>query len=297
MDAQQIAKYNRNHKLKLFLNATAAIFTAFIPFNDAYTAMLALMTSLEEFITKQQTDSKGPSADKRNAKKAMATFWSEVALRASVKFRRDNNQTLFDELNTPESEIDGLPDSEAVAKCQQIHAILDENLASLAGYLIDADTLTAGTAITNAFHELIGKPKVIQELKKVAGDKIVEFLKEIDDQIDDMDRLISGIEDDDFKEGFEANKEIDDPATKNTRLKGVMYGQDEETVQKGGTIKIIDINRQTTSNNLGLYEIFKFKAGIYIVEYSAPGKVTQQHTITFKLGKTVEMDVFMVDEE
>ncbi|MEI6852778.1 MAG: carboxypeptidase-like regulatory domain-containing protein [Bacteroidota bacterium] len=273
---------------------------------SAITDMAGDVTNLDISVSKilaaemiQTADNTGVTVDVNQKKKLMAETVIQYAHKGLPKAKAAHRPDLIKKLKHEVGYIFRAKKADALTRANEIKAILSDNIVF--PNIKPAD-ITAMVDAIKAYNLAQVNPADVRTVKKVEGTSAVaEATKLADDAVENIYDYFLG----EYKitkpalvtELAEAiGLEIE--GVRHTRF--VVMCKDANPPQgaitnllEGVMVKIVELNREAVSDINGMADISKFKAGTYHVEFSKVGFVTKQMIITFKQGKTQEIEVQM----
>lgn len=160
-----------------FLAENIAIWTASVPFTDAYNAYIAIIAEIQALITIIELDRKGIAEAKAQKEKLMigkAIFLRNAAIPYANSINDIELRAFFD---ISESELDNLRDTILVEKAQGFHDKGVTIVAGLGVYGIDAIWLADLQMFIDDYDGYVTKPRTAISERKTANAQVIEKIK------------------------------------------------------------------------------------------------------------------------
>ncbi len=294
MNNQQANKKNMFNKLLIFFAANGATWLTFTRLKDAVTAFISINTDIDKAVQAQTLNIKGVALDKKKFRKAMAVILVKFARKARVYAHDINNNTLEELFNIHKEDF--LTGKETVArdKAQGILDAINNHIGPLAAYnILPANVTAIGAAIKN-FADTLGTPGEAEGETEAGTTDLAKLFEDADTQLDIIDDLlITEYEEDEpnLVEQYRNNRKIDNIGVHHTGLRVHVAYTNNGLDAEGIKMRIVELDKESTSDILGLVEIIKCKAGTYHVEFSGSNVSTRTLVITIKRGEILSMAV------
>ena len=301
MNAQQTAKITMYRTTEQIQDTNASII-ATVP------ALVALVAAFKTIIvsileTTQLTDVNltGITADKGNAKQHLARTTSDFADIISAFASATKNATLKQEVNYSYYKLTRLRDESLVPVCRIIYTRADENLDALRDYGITPQKLTLLDTAINDYAAKSPKTRTAVANRQAHNANLRELFKQADDILkNQMDGLMKNFRTShpDFYNAYFAAREVIDPHTTVTQLKGTVIDASDEKPIKGATVTIVELNKSKTTNLNGEYSFKPAENGTFTLKIEKPGYAPyQKEELEIKTGHIIHWHASLVLNE
>ena len=299
MNAYQKAKVNMVKTVVEYCDENAAIIAAVAAFVSALAQVKAKLSLLDENEQLTAVPITGIAADKNDRRKTMTDFGFDVSGMLYAYASSIDNNTLKAEVDYPISAFTRMRDSEIAVVCRTIHERGVENVNTAKDFGINADLLAdLLTAIEN-YEASLTKPRTAIGKRKTQKANIAELIREIDEiLINQMDRMMSRFRttNPDFYETYFNLREIIDPNTTHTQLKGTITDAATGNPISNATITIVEPAKTAASDATGKYSIKPAPFGKFTVTVTKPGYTAfQKEDVVIKVGESTVLDVSLVE--
>jgi hypothetical protein len=263
--------------------------------------LVVVEKKIEEAGKKQSLDTSGAVDDNQAAKMVMARLAVKFGLRGAVKARNAGNHQLAEQLGHYVNYILKAAKGLAIQRAGDIADALSANLA-ICNNVTAADVVSINDAIT-AFRAIETEPVSLIEEKKAGGtDLLPPLFKEADEIIENLYNLVYSYyfeNDTALVDEFYLAMQIIDTGVHHTGLIALCVNANPlpdavTNALEKVMVKIVELNLIAHSDIMGLAGFAKVKPGIYHVEFSLDGFVTQTFIVKFIRGRMKEIEVEMV---
>lgn len=295
MNANQKAKVNMVKTIVEYCDENTAIIAAVAAFVSALSqvkAKLAVLDENEQFTAVPIT---GIAADKNDRRKTMTGFGFDVSEMLYAYASSTDNKTLKAEVDYPMSAFTRMRDSEIAVVCRTIYDRGVENVDAAKDFGINTDLLADFLTAIEAYEASLTKPRTAIGKRKTHKANIAELIREIDEILtNQMDKMMSKFRTThpDFYETYFNLREIIDPTTTHTQLKGTITDAADGKPLGNATITIVDQSKTAVSDATGKYTIKPAPFGKFTVTVAKPGYTTfQKEDVVIKVGESTVLDV------
>ncbi len=283
----------------LVLASNAAVVALRPALGVAQTALLAVVAAIESADLAQRKNIKGVTVNKQQLHDGLVNQTFSVASAMKAYAHVIGDAVLFDEVSIAKSKLKRLDDGLLPQTAQFMHDRANGLILLLADYGITAPVLTTfQTAITNykgsvdqpreAVADRMAQTNLIPVLNKQGMDLIKNEMTPI------IETLLSS--EPVFYDTYFAAKEVIDSGQTHTTVKG----KATDSVTGDGIFKMqvemigTNTDLKTTTDVTGVYQISKFKGGVYSFVFTHPDfKPAKVPNVKIPLGGSVEVSVVM----
>lgn len=298
MTAYRKAKLLMAKGLASFLDENPAIVATVVAFQTAVNALKDKIAAIDDIAELSSLSIVGITADKRFSKESLCQLTADIAGMIYAFAVDTKNNALKEEVNLSISRLKRKGDTELLQICQAIHDRAEENKGSLGDYGITNEMIAElQTAIDNYAaaspkpRTAIGKRKTRKEIEK-------QLFKELDEILNDRMDALSGKfrkSHPEFYQTYQNLREIIDPSTTTTQLKGTITDASTNAPIKGATITVIQLNKTAVTDSSGEYSIKPIEHGKFTVKVEKTGYETYENDeIEIKMGDILDLDVSLV---
>ncbi len=301
-----INKMNAYQKAKLLMvkgiiqlcDEFPAIVSLVVAFQTAVTALKAKVAEIEETAELSSLSLAGITADKRNFKEIVCQLTVDIAGMISAYAVETSKITLKEEVNLTISRLKRKSDTELVLICQAIHDRAVEHKDALEDYGVTVGMTTALQTAIDDYAAASPKPRTAIGKRKTRKEIIKQLFKELDAILNErMDALMGKfrITHPEFYQTYFNLREIVDPSTTTTTLKGTITDSSDATPLKNATITVVELSKTAKTDSSGEYSIKPIEHGKYTVTITKDGYQTfEDDEIEIKMGDIRHLDVGLV---
>jgi len=302
-----INKMNAYQKAKLLMvkgiiqlcDEFPAIVSLVVAFQTAVTALKAKVAEIEETAELSSLSLAGITADKRNFKETVCQMTADIAGMIYAYAVETSNITLKEEVNLTISRLKRKSDTELVLICQAIHDRGFENKDALVDYGVTTEMLTALQTAIDDYAAASPKPRTAIGKRKTRKEIIKQLFKELDAILNErMDALMGKFRTThpEFYQTYFNLREIVDPSTTTTTLKGTITDSADATPIKNATVTVVELGKTAQTDSAGKYSIKPIEHGKYTVKIEKDGYQTfEDDEIEIKMGDIGHLDVSLVN--
>jgi len=295
MNANQKAKVNMVKTVVEYCDENAAIIAAVAAFVSALSQVKAKLALLDENEQLNAVSITGIAADKNDRRKTMTSFGFDVSEMLYAYASSTDNKTLKAEVDYPMSAFTRMRDSEIAVVCRTIHDRGVENVNTAKDFGINTDLLADFLTAIEAYEASLTKPRTAIGKRKTHKANIAELIREIDEILtNQMDKMMSKFRTThpDFYETYFNLREIIDPTTTHTQLKGTITDAADGKPLGNATITIVEQSKTASSDPTGKYTIKPAPFGKFTVTVTKPGYTTfQKEDVSIKVGESTVLNV------
>ena len=300
MNAQQQAKLTMSRTTEQILDDNASIIAA-VP---ALVSLIVLVKSvIASILTATQladVNLTGIAADKGNAKNHLAFTASDFADIIGSFASATKNATLKQEVNYSYSKLWRMRDEALAPVCRIIHDRAAENLDALRDYGITPQKLSAFDAAINDYVAKTPKTRTAIVNRRTQNANLRALFNQLDDILkNQMDGLMKNFRTShpDFYNAYLAAREVIDPHTTVTQLKGSVIDASDEKPIKGATVTIVELNKLKTTNLNGEYSFKPAENGTFTLKIEKEGYAPyQKEELEIKTGHIIHWHASLVRE-
>lgn len=299
MNAQLEAKLTMFQTVEDHCDANPGIIASNVAFQTAFDNFKTKVVAINS--TAQQADLAltGLAAGKKTSKKDLCSLAADVASIAYAFADATANDTLKSEVDYNLSDLQKMKDSLLAPRCQNIHDLTFENLAALGDYGITAATLTSLQNAINGYTETIPKPRTALSNRKTLNSNLRQFFKEAEAILENrMDKLVVAFKsaNPDFVKTYFSVRQIIDPHTTTTQLKGIVTDKTDETPIKDATVTVVELSKTQKTNSSGEYSFKPIPNGTYTLRVTKEGFQNFEIVeVQVKLGEIKHFNVELIN--
>lgn len=294
MNANQTAKVKMFKDVVEYCDENTFLIATVAALQTALNLVKAKLVLLDEAAQSSAVPITGIAADKGNRRKIMTDLAIDVASMVFAYASASDNNTLKAEVDYPEYKLTRLRDADAVIVSRTIHDRAVEDIVRLEDYGITPALLASFLTAIEEFETSIPKPRTAIGKRKTQKANVTEFIREIDVILEtQMDKLMSKfrISNPDFYETYFNLREIVDPSTTHTQLKGTITDSADGKPISNAVITITEPSKAATSGADGKYSIKPAPFGKFTVTVTKTGYQSfQAEDITIKVGESTVLN-------
>jgi hypothetical protein len=296
MNAEQNAAITMFMRVKLVFDAHNSLFNDYEPLQEQIDLFKTEISGLDNYIQQQGLDSVGVTDDKSSKKKLAIDLLMPMIRKGRSYARKVKDTNLAHLLDVVEADFKG-DELVAVNLGENIIKAIEANLKNLEPYNVTESQVTAGKLAIDAFKAAVGTPQQQIDISKVATANLNKGIKNIKKILVECDDLLIGefatTNKNEVAE-YKAARKIGSSVGQHTAIIAHIYADSEHLLPIEGAIgTIAELKKTDDSDENGLLEISKFKAGTYTLLIKAKGFADKEIKFTVKSGKRVEVDVVM----
>lgn len=299
MDSLQQARLNSYQTIETHCNNNAAIVATIPAFQNAFNDFKAKIVEIIAADRQQNIDLTGITADKAQLKKTLCERASIIAGAIFAFASTNSNNELKQQMNVSLSKLLKTSDNQLAARCRNIHDTGAANLDVLKDYGINAAKLTALQTDIDEYAAAAPKPRAVRTQRKTATGSLRELFKQADQMLEErMDPLIGLLKETnpDFAATYANAREIDDPSTTTTQLKGVITDKTGGSPIKGATVTVVDTAQTMKTDSTGEYLFKPIIFGKHTLRVTKEGfNDFEDDEVEVKLGTVNHLDVILVN--
>lgn len=292
MNAKLTAKLTMYRTTEQIQDTNASIIAAVPALVTVVAAFKAIIVSILEMTELTDLNLSGIAAAKSDSKQHLARITSDYADIISAFASATKNAALKEEVNYSYHKLSKMRDESLVPVCRIVHARAEENLDALRDYGITPQKLTL---LDNAINDYAAKsPKTHAAIanRQAHNANLRELFKQADDILkNQMDGLMKNFRTShpDFYNAYLAAREIIDPHTTVTQLKGSVFDTEDKPL-KGAIVTIIELNKSAKTNTKGEYLFKPVEHGKFTVTITKDGyQIYQKEEVELKIGKIAHL--------
>lgn len=275
-----------------------AVVALVVAFQTALNALKAKVLEIEETALLGSLSIAGITDEKKSFKEIVCQLTIDIAGMIYAYAVETANSTLKQEVKLTLSSLKRKSDTELALICQSIHDRALEFKAQLNDYGVTNDMTTAlQTAITDYAaaspkpRTAIGKRKTRKEMLKQQFKDLDEILKERMDNLMGKFRTSNA----EFYESYFNLREVPDPHTTTTQLKGIVTDAANSAPIKDAVITVVEPNKTTKTNSKGEYSFKPIAFGKVTVTVTKENyQPYENDEIQIVLGDITHLDVSLI---
>lgn len=299
MNAQSEAKLTMFQTVEDHCEASSGIIAANVAFQTAFDNFKTKVAAIIN--TAQQADLAltGLAAGKKTSKQDLCNLAADVAAITYAFADATANDTLKGEVNYTLSDLSKMKDSLLAPRCQNIHDLAFANKTALVDYGITAAILTNLQTAIDSYTETIPKPRTAVSNRKTLNSNLKQTFKETEAILENqMDKLVVAFKsaNPDFVQTYFTVRQIIDPHTTTTQLKGVVTNKLDETPIKDASVTVVELGKTEKTKSTGEYHFKPILNGTYTVRVTKAGfQNFETDEVQVKLGEIHHLNVEMIN--
>jgi hypothetical protein len=285
----EMAKFNT---VKIFINTNEDAYHDDVPFKKAVVAFMASYGLNLDAAAKAFPNNKGFSIEKKNGKIKLSKNASNLAGRAHVTLKAQDETTLLEKLLTFPSAYMDVADSQCGKLAQEQHDLMSTNIDLLTDYVSAPQLLLLQTDITN-FLSLQGTSELEHEASPDLTKKFVKSFYPVRHDIADLKFLARVYEDsdNDFFTKFMTACGMPVVNIHHTYVAIHATGADSGKAIENIVFTLTNAKKSATTDWEGNALIEEVKAGKDVLTGVYNGKTVYVGHITILIGKTVSFNL------
>lgn len=299
MNAQQEAKLTMSRTTEQILDDNASIVAAVPALVSLIILFKGVIVSILNTAQLADVNLTGIAQDKGSAKSHLAFTASDFADIIGSFASATKNATLKQEINYSHSKLLRMRDEALAPVCRIIHDRAEENLDALRDYGITPQKLAAFDTAINDYAAKTPNTRTAIVNRRTQNANLRELFKQLDDiLINRMDGLMKNFRTShpDFYNAYLAAREIIDPHTTVTQLKGSVMDASDEKPLKGATVTIVELNKSKTTNLNGEYSFKPAENGTFTLKIEKEGYAPyQKEELEIKTGHIIHWHASLVE--
>lgn len=284
--------------LVTFLNENTALVATIAAFQTAFDALKAKIVEIDDTAELSSLSIAGITTEKKNFKETVCQLTFDIAGMVYAYAVENANSTLKQEMKFSISQLKRKGDAELVQFCQAIHDRTFEIKEALKNYGITDDLLTAQQTAIDDYAAASPRPRTAIGKRKTRKEIIVQLFREMDEILNDrMDALMGKFRtsEPEFYQTYFNLREVVDPSTTTTQLKGFIKDAADNKPIKAATVTVVELNLNTKTDSSGEYAFKPINHGKFTVKITAEGyQPFEDDEIEIKMGDIRHLDVSLV---
>ncbi|CAN5542538.1 hypothetical protein BH10ACI1_BH10ACI1_26700 [soil metagenome] len=298
MEARQEAKLTMFRTVELHCDNNPAIIGLVVAFQTVFAIFKAKIVEIINATQLVDLSLQGITADKTNRKQNLAQMAADIAGINFAFASANGNLMLKQEMNLKFNKLITTRDDQLAPRCQNIYARATENLEALRDYGIQAPQLAAFQTAINEYQAVTPKPRTAVSQRKAQNANLRRLFKEADAILNDqMDRLVVNfrVSNPDFVAQYFSNRQIIDPATTTTQLRGKVTAKSDGAPIHNAEITVVELSKTVNTNITGNYSIKPIANGKYTIRVIKPDfNDFEIFEFEVKLGDVTTLNVALV---
>lgn len=296
MNAKQIAKLKMSKLIENHCTENTSILGENIAFQANTVKLKAKNDAAAETAQRAELALKGIAAGKTVQKKDMCGLVADTAGIVFTFAIDTANEALKAEVDYSLSALLKMKDSLLILRCRNILDRAVENKRTLVDYGVTDRMLTDLQTIVTNYAETIPKPGAAKGSRKTLNSNLIQILKEIDAILLSMDKQIVTFKTahPDFVQTYFNLREIPDPQTTVTQLKGVVTASPDEKPIKNALVTVVEPGKTAKTKSTGEYSFKPIPHGKFTVRITAEGFADfEKDEVEIKLGAVNNLNTTM----
>jgi hypothetical protein len=294
MTAYQKAKILMAKGIIQLCDESTAIIALVAAFQTALTSLKAKIAEIEDTAELSSLSLTGIAVEKKNFKEQLCLQTADIAGMIYAYAVASGNSALKAEVALPVSRLKRKSDTELIAISQAIHDRGIEHKSVLDDYGITIELLAGLQAAIEDYAAAAPKPRTAISKRKTRKEILKQLFKELDEILNDrMDTLMGKFRTShpEFYQTYFNLREIVDPSTTPTQLKGKITDAVTNAPVKNASIAIVELAKSTNSDSSGNYFFKPVEHGKFTVNVTAEGYANFQSTgVEVKLGANTTLN-------
>lgn len=305
MNSKQISRQSMFVRVDFFLIANSAIVTTLPNYSQHYAEFVAGINTIKILSQEQMFDKSGFITTKKRLKLALAQLAFDVSKKMQAFATFTGQDVLLSEIRFTESELKYASDEEVIKYAQGIHNRAQANIADLANYDINAETLTTLLSTLNDFEASIPNASIDKAARKENTAQIAAVIKTTEKALEKIDVTIEIIrlKEPQFYNEYKNLRKPVETGTGSLALKGIVTDAETKqpvknanivlTIKENGSLVSAGNNGKIvkTSATKGGFYIKLMPNGIYNVVVSKNGYSKQKATIAVTNGELTRLNI------
>jgi hypothetical protein len=295
MNKNQNAKFKMYRATEKHCGDNTEITKNMPAFVTAFNNFKAIIADINETTQAKSVVLRGIAIDKNESRQNLGSKVNEIAGLIFAFASATGNNTLKQEVNVSEARLLQNNEERFVSRCQNVYAKGVENVALLADYGINNQTLNDLRAALDDYLAKSPNTRTAASNRKTLNANLTVLFKQADTVLkEQMDKLIVVFraEHPDFVTTYETNRIIIDAGSKTTQLKGKVTSQSDGQPIKGAVVTVVEANLTVLTDAKGEYLVKPILVGKYMVRFNAAGFTTKEiDDVDAKLGAVNVLNV------
>ncbi|MBS1794867.1 MAG: carboxypeptidase regulatory-like domain-containing protein [Acidobacteria bacterium] len=298
MNAKHESKFTMYRGVERHLETNSDIIAAVPAVGAAFEAFRAVIAAIVAATRATGVNLSGIAVDKSNSRQTLAQTAADIAGFIRAYATVIGNNTLRAEVNYPVSKIVRIRDEQVVPRCQIIHDRGAENLRELESYGVTQSRLDELQRAIDLYAAKTPVTRAALSHRKMLNQKLRDLFREGDEILGErLDPLMRNFRTTaaDFYRTYESIREIRDPLTTPTTLKGRITDAADGTPVKGAAVTLVGLGETAVTDSRGEYRFKPVDHGRHLVRIVKEGYQTfENDEIDVKLGDIKHLDVGLV---
>ena len=298
MNAKLTAKLTMYRTIEQIQDTNASIIAAVPALVSVVAVFKAIIASILETTELTDVNLTGIAADKGNAKQHLARTTSDYAAIIAAFASATKNATLKQEVNYSYTKLAKMRDEALAPICRIIHDRAKENLDALHDYGITSEKLALLDTAIGDYAAKSPKTRTAIVNRQAHNTNLRELFKQADDILkNQMDGLMKNFRatHPDLYNAYFAAREIIDPHTTVTQLKGSVFDASEDKPIKGAVVTIVELGKSKTTNTNGEYSFKPAENGTFTLKIEKEGYAPyQKQELEIKTGHIIHWHAILV---
>ena len=299
MTGYQKAKLQMAKGLVTFLDENSTIVALVTAFQTALGGLKTKIIGIDDTAELSSLSIRGITTEKRNFKSKLCQLTFDLAGMVYAYAVDTGNSTLKQEMKISPSTLKRKTDAELVQMCQAIHDRAAENVNPLKDYGVTADMLTELQTSIDNYAAASPKPRTAIGKRKTRTEIVAQLFRELDEILNDrMDALMGKFRTShpEFYQTYFNLREVVDPSTTTTQLKGIITDSANGTPIKNATVTVVERSLTTKTDSSGEYFFKPIDHGKVTVKITAEGyQPFEDDEIEIKMGDIRHLDISLVN--
>lgn len=297
MNQRQDAKLNMLMGLRDYLNQNSPIVATIPNLNGLLIVLQNLINQIQSASLLQNMNKSGVRINKNELRQNLVIVGADVSRRIAAYATMINNDTLLNEVQFSDYELNRLAD---IRLKETVQVIYDRGLAyvtNVANYGLNNQMLASLLNALNAFNTAIPKPRLTVTEKKQATDQLIVLFKEADALLVKIDVLVDIVKLNQpvFHGGYKSMRMLIDRGIRKRMLTiSIIDNTNKEPIK--GAICQLTLNDQMIikkSSNKGQFYVQTLSEGVYRLSVSKSGFSEKSIDVIAYKNESKKYDVFL----
>jgi Carboxypeptidase regulatory-like domain len=296
LTAKQEANLNSQRTSEKHIDDNISIIAAIPAFLATFNQIKTNIAAILDGAQSKSASLTGIAAGKTSLRETLSGKIAAIAGVIQTFADDTGNAQLRAEMNITPSRLKRTRDEEIAPLCQFVHDRANAHLAALADYNITAARLAEIQTLINNYSAEVPKPRAAVSSRKTTNANIASLFKENDKLFDKLDKQIETLREDhpDFVNTYFSTREIVDPQTTTTQLKGTVTDKSNGNPINGATVTVVELTKTAKTDAQGKYSFKPITNGKYTVTATAQDFANfQTENVEVKMGAINNLNMEM----
>lgn len=297
MNNRQIAKYGMFHLVLSFCNRYLTIIKTIPAFGYAFNTFQDLVKTIDQAAPQAARKTTGPAAAKKQSRQNLQAQTLAISSLLYAFASEKNDAALKEKVRYTKREFNGLAEEELIPVCKVIWGIARDLLTQMADYNLTEVQLNELDSAISEYHGILSLPRLEENDVRTAANRIQTLFKEAETVLNEkMDNIAESMKENepDFYTGYFKSRRINDPATRHTKLTGIINDKTTGKVVAGVVVMHEVTGLKAVTNDLGEFQFDIPLTGDQQILVQKEGYKSTVETVKLKLGQSSQVE-WMLD--